>query len=39
VVAGDPIMVPEGVDTEDYILKINQAINRADEKAEALLKV
>jgi len=38
VVIGDPISVPGGADLEDYIIKISQAINRADEKAEALLK-
>ena len=38
VVVGDPLTVPEGADLEDYIIKIDQAINRADEKAEMLLK-
>ncbi|MFA5904960.1 MAG: lysophospholipid acyltransferase family protein [Desulfobacula sp.] len=38
VVVGDPITVPGDANPEDYIIKINQAINRADEEAEALLK-
>lgn len=37
VVVGDPVTVPWDSDPETYILKINQAINRADEKAEMLL--
>ncbi len=38
VVVGDPVTVPRDADPEEYIIKINHAINRADEKAEALLK-
>lgn len=37
-VVGDPITVPEDASPEDYLIKINQAIDRADQEAEKMLK-